>query len=292
MTVFYLAALLVLSKPGPSTLRCRVTLAILTALALGSKEMAGSLPLAALLFDRALLPPEERALRRRPIIVIAAITTAYYAFWASLFASKLIGRVASGPRWAGFDVHDGAQWLRLVPGLYAPLFLPTWYEEWALTSLEGWSWPYFQIALALVCAAWLVARATKRGGASATVGVIWPLITVLPLLGLPIAIDFYRLGYLVAVAVAFVVAGIAARFDRSFGALALLAAVLAAGLSPRSIDAARAWAPEGFRGREFQHWIATDRPWVEQLTPEMRRQFEETLAWRCHALRWAQSACP
>jgi hypothetical protein len=61
MTVFYLAALLVLSTPGPSTLRSQVTLAILTALALGSKEMAASLPLAALLFDRVLLPPEERA---------------------------------------------------------------------------------------------------------------------------------------------------------------------------------------------------------------------------------------
>jgi hypothetical protein len=292
MTVFYLAALLVLSTPGPSTLRSQVTLAICTALALGSKEMAASLPLAALLFDRVLLPPEERALRRGRITLIAAIATAYYAFWASLFATRLIGRVASGPRWAGFDVHDFAQWLRLVPGLYAPLFLPTSYEEWWLTSLEGWSWPYFQIALALVCAAWLVARATKRGGASATVGVIWPLITVLPLLGLPITLDFYRLGYLVAVAVAFVVAGIAVRFERSFAALALLAASLAAGLSPLSIDAARAWAPEGYRGRGFLQGIGTDRTWAEQLTPEMRREFEETVAWRCHALRWVQTACP
>jgi hypothetical protein len=292
MTVFYLAALLVLSTPGPPTLRSQVTLAVFTALALGSKEMAGSLPLSALLFDRVLLPSEERALRRRPITLIAAITTAYYGFWAALFASKLIGRVASGPRWAGFDVHHGAQWLRLVPGLYAPLFLPTWYEEWGQTSLQGWSSPYFQIALALVCAVWLVARATKVGGASATVGVIWPLITVLPLLGLPIAIDFYRLGYLVAVAVAFVVAGIAVRFERSLAALALLAVALAAGLSPLSIDAARAWAPDGYRGREFLHWFATDNTWVEQLTPEMQRQFEKTVAWRCHALLWVQSACP
>ena len=112
------------------------------------------------------------------------------------------------------------------------------------------------------------------------------------LLGLPITLDLYRLGYLVAVAVAFVVAGIAVRFERSFAALALLAVALAAGLSPLSIDAARAWAPEGYRGRGFLHGIGTDRTWVQQLTPEMRGQFEETVAWRCHALQWVQSPCP
>ena len=294
MTVFYLAALLVFSTPGPPTPRGQVALALLTALAFGTKEMAASLPLAALLFDRVLLPREERALRRRRIVLVAAIAAAYYAFWASLFASKLVGRVASGPRWAGFDFHDPAQWLRLVPGLYAPVFLPTSYEEWWLTSLEGWSWPYFLTALSLVGAAWLVARGTRLGGAGATVGVVWPLVTVLPLLGLPSTLDFYRLAYLVAVAVAFVVAGLAMRLERSFVALALLAASLAAALSPLSINAARAWAPEGYRGRAFLHWTATDHAWAEQLTPEMRRRFEETVAWRCHALRWAssESACP
>jgi hypothetical protein len=294
MTVFYLSALLVLSTPGAPSPRSHVTLALFSALALGTKEMAGSLPLTALLLDRVLLPPEERAVRRRRIVLIAAIATVYFAFWASLFASKLVGRMAAGPRWAAFDVRDPAQWLRLVPGLYAPLFLPTSYEEWWLTSLEGWSWPYFLTALSLVGAAWLVARGSKLGGAAATVGVIWPLLTVLPLLGLPSTLDFYRLAYLVSVAIAFVVAGIAVRIERSFAALALLAVTLAAALSPLSIDAARAWAPEGYRGRAFLHWSATDRVWAEQLTPEMRRRFEETVAWRCHALRWtaSASACP
>jgi hypothetical protein len=98
----------------------------------------------------------------------------------------------------------------------------------------------------------------------------------------------------VAVAIAFVVAGIAMRRERSFAALAVLAALLAASLSPQSIDAARAWAPDGFRGREFLHWKGTEPTWVGQLTPEMRGQFEETLAWHCHARRWAEpdSPCP
>jgi len=293
MTVFYLAALLVLSRPGAPSPRSQVALGLLSALAFGTKEMAASLPLTALLLDRVLLPREERAVRRRGILLIAAIAAAYYTLWVSLFASRLVGRVAAGPRWAAFDVRDPAQWLRLLPGLYAPVFLPTSYEKWWLTSLEGWPWPYFQTALALVGAAWLVARGSKGGGAAATVGVIWPLLTVLPLLGLP-TLDFYRLAYLVSVAIAFVVAGMAVRIERSFVSLAVFAVTLAAALSPLSIDAARAWAPEGYRGRAFLHWSATDRAWAEQLTPEMRRRFEETVAWRCHALRWTSSAsaCP
>ena len=294
MAIFYLAALLAFGAPGPPTRRSYVTLGLLSALALGTKEMAASLPLAALLLDRVLLPREERAIRRRRLAVVAAITTAYFVFWALLFAGKLVGRVSSGPRWAGFDLHDPGHWLRLIPGLYAPVFLPTWYEAWWLTPLEGWSWLYLLGALTVVVVSWWVARGTPLGGAAATVGVIWPLITVLPLLGLPSTLDLYRLGYLVAIAFAFVVAGIAIRLERSFVALAVLAVTLAAALSPRSIDAARAWAPDGFRGRAFLHWKWNEPTWVGQLTPEMRAQFQDTVSWHCHARRWVEpdSACP
>jgi hypothetical protein len=294
MAIFYLAALLAFSAPGPPTRRSFVTLALLSALALGTKEMAASLPLAALLLDRVLLPRPDRALRRRRLAVVAAVTAAYLVFWALLFAGKLAGRVSSGPRWAGFDLHDPGHWLRLIPGLYAPVFLPTWYETWWLTPLEGWSWLYLLGALMVVVGSWWVARGTPRGGASATVGVIWPLCTVLPLLGLPNTLDLYRLGYLVAFAIAFVVAGIAIRLERSFAALAVLAALLAATLSPLSIDAARAWAPDGFQGRAFLHWKETEPTWVGQLTPEMRARFQDTVTWHCHAWRWAfpDSACP
>ncbi|HYU41037.1 MAG TPA: hypothetical protein VEQ84_02720 [Vicinamibacteria bacterium] len=292
MAIFYLVALLAFSAPGPPTRRSPATLALLSALALGTKEMAASLPLAALLLDRVLLPRPDRNLRRRRLAVIAAVTAAYVVLWALLFAGKLVGRVSSGPRWAGFDLHDPGHWLRLIPGLYAPVFLPTWYEEWWLTPLEGWSWLYLLGALTVVVVSWWVARGTRRGGPSATVGVVWPLLTVLPLLGLPSTLDLYRLGYLVAVAIAFVVAGIAIRLERSFAALAVLAALLAASLSPLSIDAARAWGPDGFRGREFLHWKGTEPTWVGQLTPEMRGQFQETVAWHCHARRWAESDSP
>ncbi|HEU0107368.1 MAG TPA: hypothetical protein VFT38_14415 [Vicinamibacteria bacterium] len=294
MAIFYLAALLAFSAPGAPTRRSQVTLALLSALAFGTKEMAASLLLAALLLHRVLLPRPDRALRRRRLAVIAAVTAAYVVLWALLFAGKLVGRVSSGPRWAGFDLHDPGHWLRLIPALYAPVFFPTWYEEWWLTPLEGWSWLYLLGALAVVAVSWWAGRGTPRGGASATVGVVWPLLTVLPLLGLPSTLDLYRLGYLVAVAIAFVVAGIAIRVERSFAALAVLAALLAASLSPLSIDAARAWAPDGFRGREFLHWKGTEPTWVGQLTPEMRGQFQDTVAWHCHARRWAfpDSPCP
>jgi hypothetical protein len=294
MAIFYLATLLALSATGAPTRRSYVTLGLMAALALGTKEMAASLPLAALLLDRVLLRREDRALRRPRLVLIAAVAAVYFVFWAFLFAGKLAGRVSSGPRWAGFDLHDPGHWLRLIPGLYAPVFLPTWYETWWLTPLEGWSWLYFLGALTVVAGAWWAARRTPLGGASATVGVIWPLLTVLPLLGLPSTLDLYRLGYLVAVAMAFVVAGMAIRLERSFAALAVFAALLAAALSPLSIDAARAWAPEGFRGRAFLHWKGTEPTWVGQLTPEMRAQFQDTVTWHCHARRWAfpDSACP
>ena len=293
MTVFYLAALVLFCASTRDTVRSWVVLAALAALALGAKEMAATLPAAAVLLDVVLLPREERRARRPRLLVITGVACFYLAFWLSLFAFKLT-HASAGPRWAALQARDPGHWLRLLPGLYAPLFLPPSYETWWTTALEGWSVAYLLAALAVALGAWAIASGTPRARAAATAGLVWPLVTVLPLLGLSNTLDLYRLGYLVAVGVAFVVAAIAVRFVGRPGAVAGLAVVLAGTLGPLSIDAAQAWGPDGFRGRASLHWKVAEPEWVHQLTPEMQGVFAETVAWRCHALGWAypDDPCP
>jgi hypothetical protein len=255
--------------------------------------MAATLPLTAFVLHRRLLPEGEAPMRRARLRLIALVTAAYAALWATLFAMKIAFRASSGATWAGFDAHDAGHWMRLVPGLYAAVFLPTSYETWWTTPLEGWPVAYLAAAAALVLAAWWMARPEPLGRRAATVAVVWPLVTVLPLLGLSSTLDLYRLGYLVAIAVAFLVAALAVRIDRWPGVAALAIAVGGA-LSPLAIDAAEAWAPDGFRGRASLHWKAAEPAWVGQLTPEMQALFHETSAWRCHARGWVSpdDPCP
>ncbi len=294
MAVSYLAALIAFSSPASNTRRSLATLAALSALALLTKEMAASLVLTAFLLDRVLLPRDQRRLRRPRLRSIALVTAAYLALWAAFFAFKVVYRASGGARWAGFDAHDAGHWLRLVPGLYAPIVLPTSYETWWTTPLEGWSAAYLLAALAVAAAAWGVARVTPLGRAAATAGVIWPLLAVLPLLGLSNTLDLYRLGYVVAIGLAFVVAALAARLERWPVATPAAAGVLVILLAPLSIEAAQAWAPDGFRGRASLHWKSKETEWVGQLSPEMQGLFRETVAWRCHARGWAypDDPCP
>ncbi|HEV7502863.1 MAG TPA: hypothetical protein VGQ33_22750 [Vicinamibacteria bacterium] len=293
-TVFFLAALVVFAAPARSTFASLVVLGAFVALALGAKEMAATLAPVALLLDRVLLPHQGRAMRRGRLRVIAGVTAMYLGYWVSIFAFKLAGRTSSGPRWAGFETRDAGHWLRLLPGLYAPLFLPTSYERWWTTALARWSCFYLAAGIMIAVATWMVARGQPLARRAATAGLLWPLLTVLPLLGLSSTLDLYRLGYLVSVGVAFVVAALASRLVRWPAAVAALAVALAAALSPLSIDAARAWAPDGFRGRASLHWKVAEPAWVYQLTPEMQGVFAETVSGRCHALSWAypDDRCP
>ena len=294
MAVFYLSALIALCAPR-SGLRASLAAGGLALLALGTKEMAVSLPAVAFLLDRVLLPRDGRKARRGRLRLVAALTAAYLALYAAAFAGKVAARAAGGPRWAGFDPRAAGDWLGLLPALFTPLFLPGRYETWWLTPLRAWPMAYLAAGLGVAILAWWVAsRGPEVGGRSATVGLIWPLATALPLLGLASTLDFYRLGYLVAVAVAFVVAGLAVRFEGRRPVVAVLAVGLAAALGPLSIDAARAWADDGFRGRASLRWKAAEPSWVAQLTPEMAGVFTETVARHCHALVWAypDERCP
>ena len=289
MTVFYLSCLAAFcaarSRPG-----CIVVTAVL---ALGAKEMAVSLPLGALLLDRVLLTREEAPARRPRLRLLVLVTAGYVAIWAALFMHRLVTPAAGGQRWAAFDPHRASDWLYALCGLYAPLFLPPRYEVWWTTQLREWPSAYLGGAAALALAAWWVAqRGPRIGGRAASAGLLWAPLTALPLLGLAGLLDLYRVGYLVAVAVAFVVAGIAIRLESSRLVAAGLAAVLAAVLAPLSLDAARAWGREGFQVRTALRWGLADPDLARQLTPEMAQLFADTAERDRHAMAWAHPEVP
>jgi hypothetical protein len=111
-------------------------------------------------------------------------------------------------------------------------------------------------------------------------------------LGLSGLLDLYRVGYLVAAAIAFVVAGIVTRIESSRLAVAGLAAVLAAVLAPLSLDAARAWGREGFQVQTALRWGLADPDLARRLTPEMAQLFAETAERDRHAMAWAHPEAP
>jgi hypothetical protein len=284
MAIFYLSCLAAFCAP-----RSRDGSIVLTAvLALCTKEMAVSLPLAALLLDRVVLPREEAPARRPRLRLLVLVTAAYVAFWAALFMHRLVMRPTGGLRWAAFDPHRASDWLYVMAGLYAPLFLPPRYEVWWTTPLRGWPSAYLAGAAALALAAWWVAqRGPGIGGRAATAGLLWAPLTALPLLGLSGLVDLYRVGYLVAVAIAFVVAGIVTRLESSRLAAAGVAAVLVVVLAPLSLDAARAWGREGFQVRTALRWGLADPDLPGRLTPEMAQLFADTVERDRHAMAWA-----
>jgi hypothetical protein len=190
-------------------------------------------------------------------------------------------------------VHRAGDWLRLAGLLYAPLFLPMRYETWWSTLLRAWPAAYLIGAVAVALAAWGVGAA-RHGArrARGTTGLVWAIATVLPLLSLTGLLDFYRVGYLVAIAVAFVVAGVASRLESSPLALAGLAVLLATALAPLSIDAARSWGRDGFQVQMALRWEVTDPNWLGRLTPEMARLFLDTVERDRHAMAWAHPELP
>ena len=287
MAVFYLSSLAGFCAP-----RARASTVLFAALALAAKEMAVSLPLTALLLDRVLLPREEAPSRRLRLWLLVLVTVAYLALWAALFMHGL-GTPAGGVRWAGFDRHRAGDWLRVVTGLYAPLFLPPRYEAWWSTPLRAWPSAYLIAAVAMALAAWWLAqRGTPMGGRAASTGLLWPAVTALPLLGLSGLLDLYRVGYLVAVAVGFVVAGITTRIESSRAMVIGLAVALAAILSPLSLAAARAWGRDGFQVQMALRWEVTDPKWLGRLTPEMARLFLDAVERDRHAMAWAHPELP
>ena len=223
MAVFYLSCLAAFcaarSRPGG--------IVVTAVLALGAKEMAVTLPLAALLLDRVLLPREQAPARRPRLQLLVLVTAAYVAFWAALFSGiacscgRREGRAVGGLRPAPRErlaLRGGRPLRAVVPpaalrGLVVHATARVAERIPRAGAAGSWRWPR---------GGWRSA-AHASGGRAATAGLLWAPLTALPLLGLSGLLDLYRVGYLVAVAIAFVVAGIVTRLESSRLAAAVLA---------------------------------------------------------------------
>jgi hypothetical protein len=292
VAIFYLASLVVFLFPGPFGRGRAAAVVVLAAFALASKEMAVTLPLAAWLADRVASPPTDRDRRRAVLRVLVLLVVAYVALWAGLFPEKMLRGETQRGAWAGFDVRAPGDWLRLLPLLYATIFLPAGYEHWSQTALRDW--PLAHLALGFVVAP-LVLWAARRFGTAesaraAALGLVWPLAVVAPIFGA--RPDLYRLGLLPALAFGIVLGAAVMILERERGAVvgsgplpSVAAALLAALLVPITLDTIRAWRPDGFFAARAIEWSRRHQDWQAELTPESRALFLAQVERQEHAKR-------
>jgi hypothetical protein len=268
MAVFYLATLWLLLSP-----RFRPALAAAAvftcALALGSKEMAVTLPALATVALFLFCPAPGRQ-RLRALAALAVVTVAYLGFWAMLFPEKLA-------RTTPFDETQSRAG-DFLPSLLVPIFFPvdygTWLREWRAASM----WPELAlVAIALLLAGLGLRRSTTPGPTRLLVfAIAWVLLTPLPTLARPGAPDIYRLGFLVAFGSALFVCALAAALERRPLLRSALSGALALWLVPLANTSASAWSPGGFHYQQLMQW--DDNPAFRQsLSPEMQRRFEQQL---------------
>jgi hypothetical protein len=303
--IFYVGCLGAFLSPGPFSRSRAVAVVLLAAGALASKEMAVTLPLAAFLLDRVARPERaggqsgsdegDRARRRAVLRVLVLLVVAYVALWAGLFPDKMLRGETQRGAWAGFDVRQPGDWLRLLPLLYATIFAPRGYEHWAGTTLR--EWPVLNLGLGLLLAS-LVLFAARRFGppAAARVAALslaWPLVVIFPILGA--RPDLYRLGLLPALAFALAVGAAVMTVEHVSATpvpratlapwLSIAVAMLAVVLVPVTVDSIRAWRFDGFFAARAIEWSRRHEDWQASLTPESRALFLAQLDRQDHARR-------
>lgn len=285
--IFYLGALVVLLFPGRFGRGRATAVVLLAVLALASKEMAVTLPVAAWLADRVAQPSTDRERRRVVLRVLVLLVVGYVALWAGLFPEKMLRGETQRGAWYGFDVHHPGDWLRLLPLLYATIFMPAGYELWSRTALR--EWPVAHLAAGLVVAPLVLCAARRFGPAEsvrvAALGLVWPLVVIGPVLGA--RPDLYRLGLLPALAFAIVVGAVVMLLEggSSPSSSAVAVALLAVLLVPVTIDTIRAWRPDGFFAARAIEWSRRHEDWQASLTPESRALFLAQVERQEHAPR-------
>lgn len=285
MAAFYLAALVVVLSRS-FTPRHAAGVLGLGALALGCKEMAVTLPLAAWLVARVAFPEDERR-RRMAAMAGLALVAAYVALWAALFPHKLLALAGSPAAWEGFAAGRAANWLWLLPKLYAPVFAPTDYARWWTTAMYPLPAVLAFVLPALVCV--LLLRSRGPAGPVSMLGLAWPLLTVAPILAIS-EVDLYRLGLLIGLGFGLWWGALLTRVEaRSRWLPAVLAAGLVFWLAPAALKTAAAWGPGGHVMSllpDFKRHFGPE--WWEPLTPEMKRLFYEQLDRQHHAANWVR----
>jgi hypothetical protein len=290
--LFSLGALVVvLQTPREGTAWRGRTLVVLAlaALALGSKEMAATLPVLATLCLWAARGHEGPTRERKLLAALVVLVTFYCVMWVTLFPEKVL-RLQAGPRWEGLQTADGGgRWADVVAALFALVFLPVIdYERWREAAVSDLS-PLYLAAGALVAplvAALLWRAGVRHAARVATLGTVWPAITVLPLLAI-VEVDVFRLGLFVCFGFAIVWGSLLVGVNERSAALAVaLAVAVLAALAIPSGRSAAAWGPDGSMKAELPLWRKHEgAPWWNALTPEMQALFEDEVARLGHERR-------
>lgn len=257
MAIFYLLAL---RSAMAERFDRKALLSVLgfTALALGSKEMAATLPLALLAVLWSLKPADWKR-RIVPAVGGSVVLVAILAVsWALLFPEKT----------------------RFYPPTLETSLTTLFPIVWPTSYTRFWNAPVpdprdVLTAVALFTgSAWLAARHRETLALRlALVGFVWPLITLLPIFGLDDP-DSYRLGLLPAFAFGWLGAAVAHGLRKHRPVVLLSAATLALWLVPMARGSAAVWGPGGFQYQGLLKWRALQPEWQDKLTPEMRAQFE------------------
>jgi hypothetical protein len=278
VSLFYLASLAVLLSP----LGTRGWPPLLPALlALGSKEIAVSLPAVATLAACLALPAEERPPRLRALAALWGLALVYLVWWVYLFPDKATAKLlAEAPR-AGRAPASGIG--RGLADIYTQVFAPAGYERWwnRTVPLDPARLAVLAVLAVVVLLAWRFSRAAPRHPwAAVALSAAWPGLVSLPLFGLGL-VDVYRLGLLPCFAFAIAAAAACHALERRNERL-LLIAVLAVvvALAPLALAAADAWGPGGFYYEMSLSLTRRGEDWLAVFAPRGRARF-----WAQHEAR-------
>jgi hypothetical protein len=278
VSLFYLSSLAVLLSP----LGARGWPPLIPALlALGSKEIAISLPAMATLVVWLVLPAEERRPRLRALGALWGLALVYLVWWVYLFPDKATAKLlAEAPR-AGRAPASGLG--RGLADIYTQVFAPLGYERWWNRSVPVD--PVRVVALVVVAVLLFVAWRFRRSAprhlwAAVALSAAWPGLVSLPLFGLGL-VDVYRLGLLPAFAFAVAAgAGGHALEKRRARLFPIAAVVVMTWLAPLALAAAAAWGPGGFYYEMSLSLTRRGEDWLAVFAPRGRARF-----WAQHEAR-------
>lgn len=285
VSCFYLSALLLLLSP----LGRRIWPPLVAAtLALGSKELAISLPAVAGVSVWLFLPPAERRSRVAALLALCLLAVAHVTWWVYLFPEVAGGRVfGGGPAPPPGDASPGL--LRGLAEAMASVAWPVGYEKWWKMRLDPLS-PATLLACAAIplVALWLrrcSACGRRSAGAAAAFSVVWVPLVSLPLFGIRL-VDLYRLGFMPAFAFALAAAAVFAHLEHGGAWRPVpLFGVLVAWLAPLALGTAAQWGPGGFY---YEMSLTLERrlggQWVTGLSPLALDLYTHQLAASDHVL--------
>ena len=281
VSLFYLTSLTLLLSP----LGARVWPPLLFALlALGSKEIAISLPAVASLTVWLVLSGEERKERLRALAALWALGLFYLVWWVYLFPDKVLAKLYPAPRPAR---EPGIGLLRGIADIYTQVFAPLGYERWwnRTVPVDPVRVTVLAALAILLFVGWRVAgKGTRHPWAAAALSVAWPGLVCVPLFGIGL-VDAYRLGFLLCFAFAVAAAAAGHALERRHARLLPVAALaVVVWLAPRALAAADAWGPGGFYYEMSLSLTRRGEDWLAVFAPRGRARFWAEYEAREHIL--------